>query len=256
MPATENREFDIEITDLVKRYRNVTAVSGITLNVGKGTITGLLGPNGAGKTSTLRMLAGILKPTSGSIRICGFDVLTEVINVKKRIGFLSGDTQLYDRLTVEETLRFFGGLHQMNETTITSRIDELIQAMNMSNYAHRQIQTLSSGQAQKTNIARAILHDPDVLILDEATVSLDIISSQFIMETLKELKSRGKTILFSTHIMSEAEYLCDEIAFIHNGQIIDKGTTNQLMEKTETKNLTSAFLKSVRNENLITSVIR
>ncbi len=245
MELPQNSEFEIEVKNLVKVYNNVIAVAGIDLNVGKGSITGLLGPNGAGKTSTLRMLAGILRPTSGSIKICGFDIATEVMEIKKSIGFLSGDTQLYDRLTVIETLTFFGKLHQLDHVTLNARVDQIISDMDMLSFAHRQIGTLSSGQAQKTNIARAILHDPDVLILDEATVSLDIISSQFIIESLRELKSRGKSILFSTHIMSEAEYLCDQIVFIHMGKIIDKGTTQMLMNKTQTDNLTSAFLKTI-----------
>ncbi len=245
MQLSENSEFKIEVKNLVKNYNNVTAVAGIDLCVEKGSITGLLGPNGAGKTSTLRMLAGILKPTSGSIKICGFNIATEVMEIKKNIGSLSGDTQLYDRLTVIETLTFFGKLHQLDEAILNARIDQIIRDMDMLGFAHRQIRTLSSGQAQKTNIARGRLHDPDVLILDEATVSLDIISSQFIIESLRELKSRGKSILFSTHIMSEAEYLCDQIAFIHMGKIIDRGTTRMSMDKTQTDNLTSAFLKTI-----------
>lgn len=238
----------IEIKDLVKVYRSVTAVAGIDLCVNEGSITGLLGPNGAGKTTTLRMLAGILKPTSGSIKICGLDIASDILEIKRRIGFLSGDTQLYDRLTVIETLQFFGRLHCLDNATINSRVDQLINDMDMSGFAHRQIRTLSSGQSQKTNIARAILHDPNVLILDEATVSLDIISSQFIIETLRELKSKGKAILFSTHIMSEAEYLCDQIAFIHKGKIVDRGTNQELIAKTESDNLTSAFLKTISGQ--------
>lgn len=227
---------------LTKIYADIVAVDHLDVNVAAGRIVGLLGPNGAGKTTTLRMLAGILKPTAGVITVAGFDIAQALAEVKRHIGFLSGDTQLYARLTVIEILRFFGRLHQIPTPDLDRRIEQLIDSLEMSDYAHRRIGTLSSGQYQRANIARTIIHDPDVLILDEATTSLDVISSQFIMETLKALRSQGKAILFSTHIMSEAEYLCDEIILVHNGRVVDQGSTSELLERSGADNLTAAFL--------------
>ncbi len=227
---------------LYKNYGSVCAVSNLFLNVPPGMIIGLLGPNGAGKTSTLRMLAGILKPDQGQITVCGLNISDNIFEVKKRIGFLSGDTQLYGRLTVTEVLRFFGRLNGMTGSALAGRIDELIRDFRMSDYAYRPVSSLSSGQKQRANIARTLVHDPDVLVLDEATVSLDIISSRFIMETLAAMKERGKAILFSTHIMGEAEYLCDRIALMYKGAIIDIGTVAELTGRAGATNLTDAFL--------------
>ena len=238
----------IQISNLVKSYNEVRAVNGISLNVAKGSIVGLLGPNGAGKTTTLRMLAGILTPTSGSISICGYDVTQDAVEVKRRIGFLSGDTKLYERLSVREILRFFGTLHQLERGFLEDRIEKLVIDFDMQSYSDQGIGTLSSGQAQRANIARTILHDPEVLILDEATVSLDIISSQFIIDSLRRLKEAGKAILFSTHIMSEAEFLCDEIALIYRGKIIDRGIPSELVSRTNSENLTAAFLERISQE--------
>jgi sodium transport system ATP-binding protein len=241
---TDENEPGIVATGLVKEYPGVRAVQGIDLYVPRGSIIGLLGPNGAGKTTTLRMLAGIMKPTAGDIRICGIDILHSVA-AKGKIGFLSGDTQLYERLTVREILRFFGRLHRMPADQLETRIDQLVSDMEMSSYADRRVGTLSSGQGQRANIARTMIHDPEVLILDEATASLDIISCQFIIETLKRLRSAGKAILFSTHIMSEAEYLCDRISLIHGGRVIDAGTNAELLERNQAANLTEAFLARI-----------
>jgi sodium transport system ATP-binding protein len=236
----------IRAWNLAKVYQETRAVDGIDLCVGPGEIIGLLGPNGAGKTTTLRMLAGILRPTAGAISVCGHDVATAPLEVKRRIGFLSGDTQLYERLTVRETLRFFGRLHQVPGAELEARITALISELEMDDYSDRAIGTLSSGQGQRANIARTIVHDPQVLVLDEATTSLDVISSQFIIAALQRLRQAGKAILFSTHIMSEAEFLCDRIELIHNGRIIDRGTTEELLTRTGSENLTAAFLARVR----------
>lgn len=242
--SEETKVPGIVASGLVKEYPGVVAVQGIDLLVPQGAIIGLLGPNGAGKTTTLRMLAGIMRPTAGEIRVCGIDILHSVA-AKGRIGFLSGDTRLYERLTVREILRFFGKLHRIPKDRLEARIDELVTDMEMTSYADRRVGTLSSGQGQRANIARTMVHDPDVLILDEATASLDIISSQFIIETLKRLRESGKAILFSTHIMSEAEYLCDRISLIHGGRVIDAGTNEELLERNAAANLTEAFLSRI-----------
>lgn len=235
----------IEAHALCKEYHGHRAVSDVDLCVPMGKIVGLLGPNGAGKTTTLRMLAGILRPTSGEIRIRGHELSAEPLAVKRSIGFLSGDTQLYERLTVREVLRFFGKLHELPADELEARIETLVNQFAMTEFADRRIGNLSAGQTQRANIARTLVHNPDVLILDEATASLDIISSQFIMQSLTHLRSAGKALLFSTHIMSEAEYLCDEISLIHQGRVIACGTKSDILEQGKADNLTDAFLRLI-----------
>lgn len=235
----------IEARNLSKHYKDFVAVQDLSVTVPPGKIIGLLGPNGAGKTTTLRMLAGILKPTTGEIRICGYDLTEEPFEVKRRLGFLSGDTQLYQRLTSREVLRYFGRLHEMEETWLEERIERLVQDLDMGPYADKRIGTLSTGQKQRANVARTILHDPEVLILDEATASLDIISGKFILTYLQQARDEGKAIVFSTHIMGEAEYLCDEIALIYRGRVIYIGTTPEILDRYEAANLTEAFFNAI-----------
>jgi sodium transport system ATP-binding protein len=228
--------------NLVKRFGPITAVDGVSLNVRAGEVVGLLGPNGAGKTTALRMLAGILTPTEGGIFIGGVDIQQKTLEAKQRLGFLSGDTQLYQRLTPREVLSYFGRLYQMDELRLARRIDQLVEELEMSSFASRQCGTLSSGQKQRANIARAFVHEPDLLILDEPTTALDVISGQFITEAIRRERSAGRAILFSTHIMSEAEYLCDRIYLLHQGRIVDDGRLDEILERSGCRNLTDAFL--------------
>lgn len=230
---------------LVKRFGDVTAVDGVDLAVRSGEVVGLLGPNGAGKTTTLRMLAGILSPTEGSILIGGVDLATRPLEAKQRIGFLSGDTHLYQRLSPREVLRYFGRLYLMGEAALSRRIDVLVRDLEMESFASRPCGTLSAGQKQRANIARAFLHEPELLILDEPTTALDVISGRFIVESIRRERAAGRAILFSTHIMSEAEYLCDRIALIHEGRIVDAGTLPELLERAGRSNLTDAFFHHV-----------
>lgn len=232
--------------DLVKRFGSVIATNHVSLSVRTGEVVGLLGPNGAGKTTILRMLAGITTPSEGEIRLHGLPVNPHSLAAKQRIGFLSGDTQLYQRLTPREVLFYFGRLYQMDEARLARRVDQLIQELEMSKFAARLCRTLSSGEKQRANIARAFLHEPDVLILDEPTVALDVISGQFIVEAIRRERAAGRAILFSTHIMSEAEYLCDRIYLLHQGRIIDNGTQAEILARAGATNLTDAFLKHVR----------
>ena len=234
---------------LVKRFGPVAAVDGVSLTVSAGEVVGLLGPNGAGKTTTLRMLAGILTPDAGCVCVGGLDIHDRPLDAKRRLGFLSGDTQLYQRLTTREVLRYFGRLYGMSDPSIAARAARLIDELEMADFADRPCGTLSSGQKQRANIARAFLHEPDLLILDEPTVALDVISGQFIVESIRRERDAGRAVLFSTHIMSEAEYLCDRILLLHRGRIIDEGVLDDLLARSGCRNLTDAFLLRVGRES-------
>jgi len=233
---------------LVKRFGPVAAVDGVSLTVSAGEVVGLLGPNGAGKTTTLRMLAGILTPDAGCVSVGGLDIHDRPLDAKRRLGFLSGDTQLYQRLTTREVLRYFGRLYGMADPLIEARTAQLVEELEMGEFANRPCGTLSSGQKQRANIARAFLHGPELLILDEPTVALDVISGQFIVESIRRERDAGRAVLFSTHIMSEAEYLCDRILLMHRGRIIDEGVLDDLLARSGCRNLTDAFLLRVGRE--------
>ncbi len=230
---------------LVKRFGAVAAVQQVSISVSSGEVVGLLGPNGAGKTTTLRMLAGILTPDEGLVRIGGIDIHDDPLEAKRRLGFLSGDTQLYQRLSTIEVLRYFGRLYSVEAGKIEARITQLVNELEMGDFAGRLCSTLSTGQKQRANIARAFLHEPDLLILDEPTAALDVISGQFIVESIRRQRAAGRAVLFSTHIMSEAEYLCDRIVLLHEGRVIDEGTLEGLLERSGSRNLTDAFLRHV-----------
>lgn len=195
------------------------AVDGIDFDCQAGEIFGLLGANGAGKTTTLRILATILKPTSGSARLMGYDVVTAPESVRRNLGFCSSTTALYPRLTARETLEFFARINGVPEVKLRQRVDYLIERFGLGDYAHARVDKLSQGMKQKVSIARTVAHDPPVLIFDEPTVGLDVLNALEMQKVIAEFRAEGKTILFSTHIMSEAEKLCDRIAIIHQGRI-------------------------------------
>ncbi len=237
----------LQADSLVKRFGDIEAVGGVSFEVGPGEVVGLLGPNGAGKTTTLRMLAGILTPTAGEVRVGGVALRAHPLAAKRRIGFLSGDTQLYQRLNPREVLVFFGRLYGLEERALGARVNDLIERLDMASFAERPCGTLSSGQKQRANIARAFLHEPDVLILDEPTAAIDVITGQFIVESIRRERAAGRAVLFSTHIMGEAEYLCDRIVLLHHGKVIDAGTLADLLARSGCANLTDAFLHHARD---------
>jgi sodium transport system ATP-binding protein len=228
---------------LHKSFGAVQAVRGVSLGVRAGEIVGLLGPNGAGKTTILRMIAGILAPDEGRVFINGADMAERPLEAKRLIGFHSGDTQLYQRLNPREALLYFGRLYGMEEEALNRRIERLIGDLEMRPFVTRPCGSLSSGQKQRANIARAFLHSPGVLILDEPTTALDVISGQFIVETIRQEKAAGRAVLLSTHVMGEAEYLCDRIILLYQGSVVDEGRLPELLERSGCENLTDAFLK-------------
>lgn len=219
------------------------AVSDISFEVEAGQIYGILGPNGAGKTTLLRMLGGILTPTSGELRVMGYDYNTHKEEAKRVIGYLSGNTKLYGRLSPREVFRIFGELYNMSKSEIEESIEYIIRIMNMEEFIDNRIEHLSTGQTQRTSIARCLIHSPEVYILDEPTLGLDVLSSQDIINFMKEEKSKGKLILYSTHYMEEAESLCDQLLMIHKGKIIAQGTPKALKEEAEVDNLRDVFIQ-------------
>ena len=232
-------------TGLSKQFGAVRAVDGVSLEVRAGEVVGLLGANGAGKTTMLRLLAGILTPDAGSVAVGGLHMAERPLAAKRRLGFLSGDTLLYRRLSTREVLEFFGGLYQVPEVELRTRIARLIDELEMGESADRPCGTLSAGQKQRANIARAFVHEPDVLMLDEPTNALDVISGRFIVEAIRRKRAEGRAILFSTHIMGEAEYLCDRIVLIHEGRKVAEGSLAGILAATGRENLTDAFLTAI-----------
>ena len=235
----------VEVRDMVRRYGDLVAVDGISFEVRAGEIFGLLGPNGAGKSTALRVLATLIRPDEGEALVCGFDTTRDVEQVRRRIGYQTGDTKLYERLTPVEFLRYFGELHAMAPALLKRRIEALVELLGIGDYRKRRCGSLSTGQQQRVSIARALLHDPDVLILDEPTSGLDIISSQFILDFLRGARAEGKAIVYSTHIMSEAELLCDRLGLLYKGRLLRVGTLASLLADTGTDSLARAFLGSI-----------
>jgi len=243
----------IVTTNLTKIFRDkkrgeVRAVDQVNIECKPGQVFGLLGLNGAGKTTLMRLLSTTLKPSSGTARVAGYDVIQEPEKVKEKIGFLSSDTGLYNRLTAEETVTYFGRLNNIEEKKLKGRVDEIFRAFDMNEFRESKIDKLSTGMKQKVSIARTFINNPEVLILDEPTLGLDVVTSRSIIEFIKESKKLNKCILFSTHVMWEAEKLCDDIAVIHKGKILEVGSLSQLQAKTGLKELDDIFVKIIEND--------
>lgn len=227
------------------------AVDGISLTVKEGEIVGILGPNGAGKTTLLRMMSRLMNPSGGmvSIRI-GNEEITDDIEVKRHIGYLSNNTKLYGRLSAREFLQMLGILYGMSEEDTERRIQEISGVLSMESFLDNRIERLSTGQTQRVSIARCLVHDPQVYIFDEPTLGLDIISSAAIIDFMKGERERGKTVLYSTHYMEEAEFLCDRIVMIYHGKIISKGTPAELRTQTGKNSLREIFAELISREGM------
>ena len=248
----------IEINKLSKEFeKNIDknrkikfyADKDISFKVKDGEILGLLGPNGAGKTTLLRIIAGIMKPTSGEVIIDRKDMKKHDIEIKKTISFLSGNTKLYKDISCIELLKMCADYYGMDKQMVNNRIDEVVKRFDMETFKDQRIGSLSTGQTQRVGVARCVLHDPHNYILDEATSGLDIISSQVILNFIKEERDKGKCIIYSTHYLEEAENICDRVVLINKGKIIDIGTPDEIKSKTDTTNLRDAFFSLIGGAN-------
>ncbi len=242
----------VQVRDLAKEFRTrrgvLRAVDDVSFDCRAGEVFGLLGPNGAGKTTTLRMLATILTPTSGSVTIAGFDTRKDPDRVRERIGFLATETGLYDRFTARETLRFFGRISGLSDAAIAKRAGEVFEMLQMTALADRRVGTFSTGEKQKLSLARSIIHDPAVLILDEPTFGLDIMAARSVEETVALFREQGRTILLSTHVMRLAEKLCDRVAILYRGRIHAFGTQKELAAVYGKEDLEDVFFEAVGRE--------
>ncbi len=240
----------IEARGLSKRFHDkkrgeIRAVDNVSFRCEPGKIYGLLGANGAGKTTTLRMLATILEPTGGTALICGYDIVEQPEKVRASVGFLSTATALYPRLTAQEIVEYFGRLNGLDEPTLKERVDGIFNRLDMNEFRDRRCDKLSTGMKQKTSIARTLVHDPPVMIFDEPTLGLDVMTARTIIAFIRECRDQGKTVIFSTHVMSEVEKLCDVIGIIQSGKLLAEGTLQQLREKNGERDLEEIFVKIV-----------
>ena len=240
----------IEARGLSKRFQDkkrgeIRAVDNVSFACQPGKIYGLLGANGAGKTTTLRMLATILEPTDGTAVVCGHDVVEQPEKVRANVGFLSTATALYPRLTSQELVEYFGRLNGLDEATLKKRVDDIFNRLDMNGFRDRRCDKLSTGMKQKTSIARTLVHDPPVMIFDEPTTGLDVMTARTIISFISDCRDRGKAIIFSTHIMSEVERLCDHIGIIHDGKLLAEGTVSGLRSRYSEHNLEEIIVKVV-----------
>jgi sodium transport system ATP-binding protein len=225
------------------KHREVKAVDHVSFTAPDGEITGLLGPNGAGKTTLLRMLATLIVPDSGKATIAGCDVVRERYEVRRRIGVLSDARGLYPRLTTRENIRYYGSLHGLAGRALDDRVDALIDALGIGDLADRRTQGFSQGERMKVAIARALVHDPDTILLDEPTNGLDIMSTRALRQMLRDLRGRNKCLLFSSHVMQEVTALCDSIVILNHGRVVAQGTAADLIAQSAGETLEEAFVR-------------
>ena len=222
---------------------SIDAVKNVSFVCHPGRVFTLLGPNGAGKTTVLRMIGTIWKPSVGSIKVCGLDTVTHGMEVRKKLGFLTGSTGLYDRLTPDETISYFGRLNGMDEALIEKRKKELFELLGINDFAHRRVGKFSTGMKQKVSIARTMIHDPQVVVFDEPTSGLDVIAAKSIIELIRDCRKQGKTVILSTHIMSEVNMLADDFAIMHRGDLIYNGLFTDFKNAMHEKTLEDEFIR-------------
>ena len=232
-----------------KKRGEIRAVDHVSFACRPGQIYGLLGANGAGKTTTLRLLACLLRPTDGGATVAGFDVATQAQRVRARIGFLATSTALYGRLTARETIAYFARLNGLAGDVISGRIDRLAEELEMGEFLDRRVEKYSTGMKQKTSIARTVIHDPAVLIFDEPTVGLDVMAARAIGRFVRRCRDQGKTVIYSTHVMSEVEKLCDVVGIIHRGRLVAEGTLAELRTRYGEQDVEELFVRAVGGEN-------
>ncbi|MGE0610514.1 MAG: ATP-binding cassette domain-containing protein [Pirellulales bacterium] len=240
----------IHVQQLTKEYDDLrrgkfVALAGISLEAHPGQIYGLLGPNGAGKTTALRIMSTVLRPTSGTVTISGFDVVTQPTSVRRRIGFMSANTRVYDRMTAWEMVEYFGRLYGLHDDELRPRMEALFDRLQMNDIRDLLGAKMSTGMKQKVSIARALVHDPPVVIFDEATAGLDVLVARALLKTVAELRDHGKCVIFSTHIMSEVEKLCDRLAIIHRGHVLAEGPLDQLRDQHDERDLEELFFQLI-----------
>jgi sodium transport system ATP-binding protein len=229
--------------------KTATAVQDLSFSCQPGRVFSLLGPNGAGKTTTLRMIATLITPTSGQIHINGIDALSQPQEARKHIGFLTGSTGLYARLTPLEVIDYYADLYGVEKAAREQRKEELFSLLHMKDFLHKRIGKLSTGMKQKVSICRTMIHDPSVVIFDEPTSGLDVITAENIIKLIRSCKDQGKTVIFSSHIMSEVDLLCDDLAIIHQGTLKYNGTMTDFRANMQTANLTEEFIRIVQAPN-------
>ena len=243
----------IEASQLTKTFKDkkrgvVRAVDDVSFRCEPGRIYGLLGANGAGKTTTLRMIATLLKPTSGHALVAGHDVVRESNEVRAKVGFLAASTALYGRLTAREMITYFGELNGMDLRAIKARIKQLADELDMHEFLDRRCDKFSTGMKQKTSIARTLVHDPEVMVFDEPTLGLDVMTARAIVRFVRQCRDRGKTVIYSSHVMSEIEKLCDRIGIIHDGRLVAEGTLPELQAHYGETDMEEIFVKAVGGE--------
>ncbi len=235
-------------TEMASTSKSIMAVDDVSFTCKPGEIFTLLGPNGAGKSTTLRILATMLKPTSGSVRVAGFDTVKEAEKVRGKIGFLTNTTALYDRLTPTEIVKYYADLHGMDNRRFEERKRKLFELLGIDEFANRRIGKLSAGMKQKVSIARTIIHDPEVVVFDEPTVGLDVITARNIIQLIRDCKKEGKTVIFSTHIMGEVSLLSDEMAIIHNGKLLYNSSFDNFLKQMKSRTIEDEFIRMVGGE--------
>jgi sodium transport system ATP-binding protein len=251
----------IEAHHLTKHFKDkkrglIKAVDDVSFTCRPGQVYGLLGANGAGKTTTLRLLATLLQPTSGSATLAGHDAATAGLQVRAHVGFLAASTALYGRLTAREMITYFGRLHGMEDGAIAARIRQLAGDLDMHEFLDRRCDKFSTGMKQKTSIARTLIHDPAVMIFDEPTLGLDVMTARSIVRFVRECRDRGKTVIYSTHVMSEVEKLCDVIGIIHDGRLVAEGTLAALQARFGERDMEEIFVQAAGGEAALLAALK